>query len=126
MITKIVLFVTTLLLVLGLSACFKGYTDISNSELIDMIENNPEYQFVDVRTNAEFYEERIPGFGNLDYDIFKNDYSILDNFDKDIPVVLMCNSGNRSSSAAKIFVDEGFVEVYNLEFGIENWTGTTE
>ncbi len=113
-------------MILGLSACSKGYTNISNAELTEMLESKPEYQFIDVRTNSEFYEQRIPGFANMDYYILEVDYSILDSLDKDVPVVLMCNSSNRSSSAAEIFIDEGFEDVYNLEFGIENWAGITE
>ena len=35
----------------------------------------------------------------------------------------MCNSGNRSADASAIFVDEGFIEVYNLTNGIEGWDG---
>jgi len=123
---KIILVIIALVLVFGLAACSKGYTDISNAELTEMLLSNPEYQFIDVRMSEEFYEERIPGFTNMDFYILEDDYSILDNLDKNIPVVLMCNSGNRSSNAAKIFADEGFEKVYNLENGIQNWTGITE
>jgi rhodanese-related sulfurtransferase len=37
----------------------------------------------------------------------------------------MCRSGNRSSLAAEIFVEQGFT-VYNLENGFINWDGETE
>lgn len=123
---KIFIVFAAILLVLTLSACSKGYTNISNSELVDLLADHPEYQFVDVRTSAEYYEKNIPGFTiNLDYYIFEDDYSILDKLDKDIPVVLMCNSGNRSASAAEILLDEGFKTVYNLENGIQGWDGET-
>jgi len=111
-----------------LSACGnKGYTDINNDELKDMLANHPEYQYVDVRTSQEYYEEHVVGFTILiDYYKLEDDYSLLDNLDKDVPVVIMCNSGNRSASAAEIFVDEGFLTVYNLENGIQGWDGETE
>lgn len=113
--------------VFALSACDKGYTNISNEELIEMLEGDEEIQFVDVRTVEEFYRERIPGFTyNIDYYQLEDDVSLLDGLDKNIPVVIMCNSGNRSVGASEIFVREGFVEVYNLEDGIEGWSGETE
>ncbi len=125
---KIFVILATFILVISLSACSNNYTNISNEELTDLLENHyDEYQFVDVRTSDEFYTSRIPGFKiNLDYYIFEDDYSLLENLDKDIPVVIMCNSGNRSVSASKIFDKEGFVEIYNLTNGIEGWTGATE
>ena len=91
-----------------------------------MLASDTEYLFIDVRTSGEFYNERISGF-NLNYDfyIFEEDYSLLDGIDTTMPVVIMCNSGNRSVDASNIFLEIGFTEVYNLEFGIEGWDGET-
>lgn len=124
---RLALIAVTVFAVFTLSACDKGYTDISNEELQAMLDDNPEYQFVDVRTSEEYYNEHVPGFTYLiDYYKLEDDYSLLDGLDKDVPVVIMCNSGNRSASAAKILVDEGFTTVYNLENGIQGWDGETE
>jgi rhodanese-related sulfurtransferase len=126
MMKKIFTIVVALLLVVTMAACSKGFTEVSNDELTTMLESPKDYQFIDVRTSAEFYELKIPGFNNnIDYYILENDYSLLDGLDKSIPVVIMCNSGNRSVDASNIFVDEGFI-VYNLTFGIEGWNGSTE
>lgn len=125
--TKIILIIVALLIVFTLSACSKqGFTDISNEELIEMLASDTEYLFIDVRTNDEFYTERLSGF-NLNYDfyIFEDDYSLLDGLDTTMPVVIMCNSGNRSVDASNIFLEIGFTEVYNLEFGIKGWNGET-
>ena len=126
---KLVLVVTTILAVFALSACNSdpGYTNISNDELREMFASDINYQYVDVRTSAEYYEAHIPEFTkNIDFYQLEDDYSLLDRLDKDRPVVIMCNSGNRSVSAAEIFVSEGFTEVYNLTNGIEGWDGETE
>lgn len=124
---KVLVLIISLVFVFALASCSKGYTDISNDELEEMLLTPSEYQFVDVRTSAEFYDSKIPGFNiNKDFYIFENDYSILDNLDKSIPTVIMCNSGNRSVDASKIFVELGFVKVYNLKDGIEGWDGPTE
>lgn len=124
---RIFVFILALTLVFTLTACSKEYTNISNEELTVMLESPDDYQFIDVRTLIEYSAEHVPGFTeNLDYYLFENNYSYLDGLDKDIPVVIMCNSGNRSVSAAKIFIELGFKEVYNLEDGIEGWDGPTE
>jgi len=123
---KILTVLVALVLILALSACSKGFTEISNEELVTMLESPSDYQFIDVRTSSEFYESKIPGFNiNIDYYLLEGDYSLLEDLDKDIPVVIMCNSGNRSVDASNIFVDEGFT-VYNLTYGIQGWTGETE
>ena len=128
---KVLLLTMILFSVLTLSACSKeqNFTNISNEELETMLLNKDEYQFIDVRTKTEYYEEHIPGFNTyIDYYILEDDYSIIDiyNLDKTKPVVIMCNSVNRSVDASNIFYEEGFTEVYNLEFGIQGWTGETE
>jgi len=116
-----------LTLVFTLSACSKGYTDIDNDQLRDMLENNTDYYFIDVRTAEEYAVERIPGFTkNIDYYYFEDDFDMLDDLKTDRPVVLMCNSGRRSASAARIFLKIGFTEVYNLKDGIQGWDGETE
>ena len=68
---KILLIIVMLLFVVTLSACSKDYTDISNEELVVMLESDIDYYFIDVRTLEEYYNERIPGFDiNFDFYIF--------------------------------------------------------
>ncbi len=124
---KLILLVVVLLFVFTLSACSPKYINIDNSKLREMLASDVDYYFIDVRTSTEFYEERIPGFTlNVDYYLLDLDHSIIDNLDRTRPVVIMCNSGNRSVSASNIFIDEGFDEVYNLTDGIQGWDGETE
>ena len=124
---KILLLIIGLVLVFTLTACDKGYTNINNDELREMLADSESYQFVDVRTSTEYYDERIDGFNiQIDYYLLEDDYTLLDRLDKDIPVVIMCNSGNRSVSAAKILKAEGFTTIYNLTDGIQGWDGETE
>jgi len=121
---KLLLVITILVLTVTLSACSKDYTDISNEELVEMLGSETEYYFIDVRTLGEYYTERISGFNiNYDFYVFEDDYSLLDKLDTTMPVVIMCNSGNRSVSASEIFLEIGFTEVYNLKDGIEGWDG---
>lgn len=123
---KIMIIITVFLFVFTLSSCDSNkaeYTNISNQELITMLENRADYQFVDVRTYQEYTSMKIDGFNYLMdvYILQEGDLSALDLLDKDKPVVIMCNSGNRSVDAMQIFWDAGFTELYNLEDGIQGW-----
>jgi len=120
---KLLLLLLALVFVVSLSACSKGYTDISNEELVEMLESDIDYLFIDVRTNEEFQTGYISGFVNADLYKFEDNHSLLDIFDTSRPVVIMCNSGNRSVTASKIFLEIGFTEVYNLKDGIQGWDG---
>ena len=40
---------------------------------------------------------------------------------KDRPVYVICNSGNRSRSGAKILVDLGYTQVFNVAGGMQAW-----
>jgi len=120
---KLLLLLLALVFVVSLSACSKGYTDISNEELVEMLESDIDYLFIDVRTNEEFQTGYISGLVNADLYKFEDNHSLLDIFDTSRPVVIMCNSGNRSVTASKIFLEIGFTEVYNLKDGIQGWDG---
>lgn len=127
---KILALLTVFVFIIGLSGCKETeYVNISNDELTEFLKDEDSYQFVDVRTSSEYYGEYIPGFTyNIDYYLLDadDDHSDLDKLDKTKPVVIMCNSGNRSVSAALIFIEAGFETVYNLEGGISGWDGETK
>lgn len=131
---KLIVLIITLLSVFTLAACKENnFVDISNAELKEMLENNDDYQFIDVRTKEEYYNEHIPGFNrNVDFYKFEEDVTYLVEYinlvglDKSKPVVIMCNSGNRSIDASNMFYDQGFTTVYNLKNGIQGWDGETE
>lgn len=97
--------------------------DISISELKTML--GKDYQFVDIRTKGEYEgldgPKHIDGFINVDYYEFKNDKNLLASLDRDQPVVIICNSGNRSGMAKSIYQGLGFKEVYNVLGGMQAW-----
>ena len=75
---------------------------------------------IDVRTPAEFGEEKIERAVNIDVkaDNFKSQISGLD---KKLPYFIYCQSGKRSLLAMETMKKEGFTELYNLEGGIAGW-----
>jgi rhodanese-related sulfurtransferase len=81
----------------------------------------PEVVLLDVRTAEEFAEVRVPGSVNIDF--YAADFADqLDLLSKDVPYVVYCRSGNRSSSTMDIMADLGFSEVWDVDGGIIAWS----
>ena len=82
---------------------------------------NKKVQLVDVRTPSEFKKGHLAQALNIDfYDkgSFKTSFEQLD---KTQPVYLYCRSGFRSKKAAVRLLAMGFVKVYDLKGGLNNW-----
>jgi rhodanese-related sulfurtransferase len=83
-------------------------------------ERAPEVVLLDVRTPEEFNEVRVPGSVNVDF--YAADFaSQLDTLAKDVPYVVYCRSGNRSSQTMNIMRELGFLEVWDVDGGIISW-----
>ncbi len=93
---------------------------ISKSEFKSQMESLETYQLVDVRTPGEYNGGTIDNAINIDYTAadFKDKINELD---KSTPVLMFCQSGGRSAKALKIFAENGFSVVYELEGGYGNW-----
>ena len=59
---------------------------------------------------------------------YAHEYYVLDNptvsdieYDKETVIIVYCASGMRSAEAAKILIQEGYTNVYNLDGGLINW-----
>ena len=93
--------------------------EMNSDELLDFIEINSAV-LVDVRTHDEYNSGYIENSLNIDY--LSNDFSEnVEKLDKNIPIVLYCRSGRRSSLSANKLSKLGFKEIYNLEGGILDW-----
>jgi rhodanese-related sulfurtransferase len=78
-------------------------------------------QLIDVRTHREYNAGHINNARNVD--VFNKNAFVTHskNLDRDQPVYLYCRSGSRSQTAAKLLVDLGFKEIYDLKGGYLNW-----
>lgn len=94
---------------------------VSPAEASQVIADSPAGLVVlDIRTPEEFTQARLADAMLVDF--YEDDFAAqLDTLDKDVPYVMYCNSGNRSSEAVKTMEDLGFVEVYEIDGGIVNW-----
>ncbi len=89
---------------------------ITAAELDVMLKDkSTKRQFVDVRTNGEFSNQKIKGFKNIPVDALNKRIKELD---PNFPVVLMCASGSRSLRAANVLTKYGFSNVSHLKGGL--------
>jgi len=77
---------------------------------------------VDVREAWEYGGGHVPGAVNIPLSTLPQRLSELP---QDRPILLVCNSGNRSGVAADFLVQQGFPgeRIYNLEGGTYAWMG---
>jgi phage shock protein E len=110
-----------------LGACGGSTATDSNLELqpvaeIQEIVESPRADLVvlDIRTPEEFAAGHLAGAINVDYyaDNFEDQLADLD---LDVPYVMYCNSGNRSSNALPVMDSLGFQQVHELDGGIQAW-----
>ncbi|MDJ0496980.1 MAG: rhodanese-like domain-containing protein [Acidimicrobiia bacterium] len=92
-------------------------------EVSEIISNPPDgLVILDIRTPEEFAAGHIEGAINIDY--YAGDFEQrLGVLDLDVPYVMYCNSGNRSSNTLPLMDSIGFSEVYELDGGIQAWFG---
>ena len=80
-------------------------------------------QFLDVRSPEEVSMAVVDGFTRLDQELAQR---VLDNGDKEEPLVFICHFGGRSAQAAEYFANQGFQKVYNVVGGIDAWSQTVD
>lgn len=102
-------------------------SEINSLELEALIEARElgfiKFNLVDTREWMEWVGARIKG---VDYLVpttsFYSSIELL-NTQKEIPVIVYCYSGSRSSYCQRIMLNMGFKQVINLDYGISSFTG---
>ncbi|TVP80792.1 MAG: rhodanese-like domain-containing protein [Alkalicoccus sp.] len=95
----------------------KGVKSISTEELKSRL-GEKDVQYVDVRTPAEYKGNHIRDFKNIPLHQLG---SKSDKLDKSRETMLICQSGMRSSRAAKTLKKQGFTNVVNVKGGMSSW-----
>lgn len=122
--TALVLATTLLVAACGGSTTTDSKLELRNVIEIQEIVDAPPADLVvlDIRTPEEFAAGHLAGAINVDY--YANDFEDqLAQLDLDVPYVMYCNSGNRSSNALPLMDSLGFAEVYEIDGGIQAWFG---
>ncbi len=99
--------------------------NLSPEEFKTRLESEKDAVLIDVRTEAEHNQLRIPNSKLID--IHSHSFQEkLEELDKTKSYFVYCHSGNRSYYAAKAMKKLGFEKVYNLSTGISGWRGPVE
>lgn len=128
----ILVLLVALMLLPGLTGGCVSYQDIEPADsgitispslaysLIQENKNNPDFVILDIRTSEEYDNEHIAESVMLDFyaDDFKDE---LDELDKSKTYLVYCRSGNRSGQSMPIMEDLGFMNVYDMGGGINQW-----
>lgn len=94
--------------------------NINVVELKEKMDANPSGVFyLDVRTPMEFKTKSIKGFKNIPVDQVPNK---LNQIPKNKEVVVICQSGARSSSAVRFLRSNGYENVINVTGGMGSWS----
>jgi rhodanese-related sulfurtransferase/glyoxylase-like metal-dependent hydrolase (beta-lactamase superfamily II) len=102
----------------GLPVVAGDVEDITASELNTMLSNGNGLIILDVREPWEYMQGHVPGsrlvpLGQL--------AMRAEEFDPSKPVAVICQSGNRSQSAAAVLGQKKFTKIYNVLGGMTDW-----
>jgi uncharacterized membrane protein YdjX (TVP38/TMEM64 family)/rhodanese-related sulfurtransferase len=98
---------------------------IESNELREQLAHTPHTIVIDVRTPEEFTGPlgHIPGARNIPLGELRRAVQVQEEM-KTTPIVLVCKTGQRSSTGAEILSEAGFRQVSVLRGGMENWQRT--
>lgn len=85
-----------------------------------MLINREDAQVVDVSESDEYMSGHLPESRNIPLARLEERAGDLDKF-KDAPLILVCQTGVRSTTACQKLEELGFAKVHTLEGGINAW-----
>ena len=85
-----------------------------------MLINREDAQVIDVRTADEYAAGHLPDARHIPLEHLEGRAGELEKF-KDLPLILVCQTGVRSANACKQLEKLGFSRAHNLEGGIAGW-----
>lgn len=97
-----------------------SYNELSAEQAVAILQNtNP--LILDVRTQREFQQGYIQGANLLPVQMLQQSLDKLAEY-KNHDILIYCATGNRSTVASRILIKNGFKKIYNLRYGIADWT----
>jgi len=95
------------------------YAEVTSAEARQIIDTR-NLLVLDVRTPAEYKRGHLENAVLIPVQILQQNLGRLAAY-KDQDILVYCATGNRSTVAAKILIDDGFNRVINLRHGIVDW-----
>lgn len=97
-----------------------GYNNIDYNNLIKMIKEDKDVILLDVRSIQEYNEGHLNGAILIPlYELEKTVTNIIP--DKKKKIIVYCKSGIRSMKAIEVLLKKGYVNLYNLYGGLDNY-----
>ncbi|NOR44560.1 MAG: hypothetical protein GQ534_03160 [Candidatus Delongbacteria bacterium] len=96
-----------------------NYKAVNAKEAKEIIANISPL-ILDVRTMGEYNRGFIEGSKLLPVQNIQREFTKLLDY-KDKPILIYCATGNRSTVAARILIQNGFKNIYNMRYGIAEW-----
>jgi hydroxyacylglutathione hydrolase len=91
---------------------------ISAEKLHQRIQEGPELTLLDVRAKGEFVTGHINGAVHIPFPDLRTRYRELN---PNVPTLVICNTGHRSSLATSLLKRYGFKEVWNVAGGMTGY-----
>ncbi len=95
------------------------YQAIGTQEAATLIDNFSPF-VLDVRTRREFARGHLANALNIPLQEIQRRVHELQGKKEEI-LLIYCATGNRSTVASKLLLDQGFTRIYNLRTGIYDW-----
>lgn len=93
--------------------------NIPSSEFHSILDTCNNAVVLDVRIYEEFVKDRIPGA------VYAGEKEVLldlvKDYEKDIPLLIYCDYGERSETVMKILKKRGFTNLFHLKNGYVEW-----
>jgi rhodanese-related sulfurtransferase len=97
----------------------RGVKEVDNAAALQLI-NHKNALILDVREESEFHAGHIRGAKLIPLIKLKEHLGELERY-RDQPIVVVCRSGNRSSTACALLGNREFGQTYNLTGGMMAW-----
>ncbi len=98
---------------------FKKFESLSPMLTVNKM-NSSDTIIVDVRAKADFLKGHIEDAINIPMEKFEEKSSSLNQY-KAQPIIVVCQTGNVSTSACKTLLKAEFEQVFNMSGGMQSW-----
>lgn len=96
------------------------YRPVTSNEAADLIAGGSPPIILDVRTSREYSGGHLANSIHIPVQEIQQRFGELSTY-KDDNILIYCATGNRSTVAAKILIDNGFTQIYNMREGVHVW-----
>ena len=124
---KIKFYIKLIVCLLTVKFAFADVVDVNNEQIVELSKTN--IPIVDVRSSSEWDQTGViptsilltffDKEGNYDLDEWYEKLRL--EIDEDVPIILICRSGNRSRIIADMMDKEFDNVIYNAKRGITSW-----